>query len=194
MARLTFRPVTSREWTDLEALFGPRGACGGCWCMWWRLPRSRFDRDKGTGNRASLKKLVDAGTIPGILAYSGERAVGWCSVGPREDFSSLERSRVLARVDEQPVWSIVCFFVAKDLRRTGVTSALIKAAIRYARGKGARIIEAYPVEPAASGTADVFAFTGVASTFRDLGFVEAARRSTRRAVYRLTFKGKSRSA
>ena len=110
-------------------------------------------------------------------------------MAPREDFPALERSRVLARVDDEPVWSIVCFFVAKDMRRNGMTDDLITAAVRYARSKGARIVEAYPVEPGAAGTADAFAFTGLASAFRRAGFVEAARRSPKRAVYRLRLRG-----
>ena len=184
MARLTFRPATSENWKDLAALFGPRGACAGCWCMWWRVPRSRFNAGKTGGNRRALKKLVDSGAEPGILAYDGERPVGWCSIAPREQFSGLERSRVLARVDDAPAWSIVCFFVARDMRRTGVTGKLIAEAVRYAKSKGARIVEAYPVQPGDGGTADAFAYTGIASTFRAAGFTEAARRSPRRAVYR----------
>jgi GNAT superfamily N-acetyltransferase len=185
MPRLAFRPVTPAQWNDLESLFGPRGACGGCWCMWWRLPRSRFNSGKGEGNRKSLKRLVSAGTVPGILAYDGQKPVGWCSVGPRDEFPVLDRSRVLARVDDQQVWSIVCFFVAKDRRRAGMTGALIAAAVSWARKNGARIVEAYPVEPTGRGMPDAFAYTGLVSAFTAKGFVEAARRSPHRAVYRL---------
>jgi GNAT superfamily N-acetyltransferase len=152
--------------------------------MWWRLPRSRFNAGKTSGNRRALKKLVDAGAEPGILAYHESRPVGWCSVAPREEYSGLERSRVLARVDDAAVWSIVCFFVARDMRHTGVTRKLIDEAVRHAKKRGARIVEAYPVEPGAGGTADAFAYTGIASTFQAAGFTEAARRSPKRAVYR----------
>lgn len=185
MARITFRPVTAAEWKDLVALFGANGACGGCWCMWWRLTRSRFDQQKGAGNRRALKKLVDTGTVPGILAYDGERPVGWCSVGPREGFAALDRSRVLARVDEHPVWSIVCFFVAKDCRKRGITARLIRAAVSYARSNGAKIVEGYPVSPGPNGMPDAWAYTGFESAFARAGFAEAARRSPRRAVWRL---------
>lgn len=157
--------------------------------MWWRLQRSVYNAGRGEGNRRAMKKLVDRGTVPGIVAYEGDRPVGWCSVAPREDFPALERSRVLARVDDLPVWSIVCFFVARDMRRKGMTSDLIAAAVRYARKHGARIVEAYPVEPGTAGTADAFAFTGLASVFQKAGFVEAARRSTKRAVYRHNLTG-----
>jgi GNAT superfamily N-acetyltransferase len=184
MPRLTFRPVTTVEWKDLEALFGPRGACAGCWCMWWRLPRAQVNAQKGEGNRRALRKLVARGTVPGILAYEGGRPVGWCSVAPRKRFPALERSRVLARVDDETVWSIVCFFIARDRRRSGLTGKLMREAVRYARGKGAKIVEAYPVEPLTQPMADAFAYTGIASTFLKAGFREAARRSTHRAVYR----------
>jgi GNAT superfamily N-acetyltransferase len=185
-SQLRFAPLTPESWKDFTLLFGPRGACAGCWCMWWRLPRSEFNAKKGDGNRRSMKKLVDSGVIPGILAYEGDRAVGWCSIAPRDDFPGLDRSRVLARVDDAPVWSITCFFVARDRRHAGITGALIKEAVRFARANGARIVEAYPVEPGEKGTADAFAFTGLASAFLKTGFAEAARRSPSRAVYRRT--------
>ena len=195
MGRLTFHPVTSAEWKDLVALFGPRGACGGCWCMWWRLTRKQFDAGKAAGNRRALKKLIDAGTVPGILAYEAQgtpgrpQPVGWCAVAPRVDFSGLERSRVLARVDDAPVWSIVCFFVAKNARRRGITVRLIRAAASWARKNGARILEAYPVSPGPHGMPDAWAYTGLEQAFARAGFTEAARRSPRRAVWRLQLRG-----
>jgi GNAT superfamily N-acetyltransferase len=183
MGRITFRPVTSTEWKDLAALFGPRGACSNCWCMWWRLQRRDFARLKGDGTRRALKRLVDRGPAPGILAYDEDRAVGWCCVGPREDFVLLERSRVLARVDDAPVWSIVCFFVAKDYRRRGLTRRLVAAAVAHARRQGAQIVEAYPHEPGGKQP-DAFVYTGIVSAFTANGFVEVARRSTQRLIVR----------
>ncbi len=138
---LHFHPVTPDRWGDLEALFGPRGACAGCWCMYWRQTRSEFEQLRGEQNRMALKALVDAGEIPGILAYSGHGPVGWVSVAPRETFAALKRSRVLKPVDDQPVWSVVCFFVAKGFRRQGLTVELLKAAGDYAKQRGARILE-----------------------------------------------------
>ena len=101
---LTFSPLTPSRWDDFADLFGPRGATGGCWCMWWRITNKEFEANKGEGNRMAIKDLVDKGTIPGILAYDGDQAIGWCSVAPREEFTRLERSRILKPVDEQPVW------------------------------------------------------------------------------------------
>ena len=134
LPHLDFHPLTPERWQDLEVLFGPRGACGGCWCMWWRLKRSQYEKQKGPGNRRALKKIVDSGEIPGLLAYADGQPIAWCSVGPREAYSTLERSRILKRVDDKPVWSVVCFVVAKSFRHKGVSTALLEAAVEYASG------------------------------------------------------------
>lgn len=181
---LKFYRLTSERWNDLEKLFGKHGASGGCWCMWWRLSRSEFVKQKGEGNKKALEKIVDSGEIPGILAYTNGQPVGWCSVAPRESYPTLECSRVLKQVDDKPVWSIVCFFVAKQFRRKGVTSALLKAAIEYVKEQGGKILEGYPVEPKDGKTPDVFAYTGLTSTFRKAGFIEVVRRSEVRPIMR----------
>ncbi|HZE88475.1 MAG TPA: GNAT family N-acetyltransferase, partial [Verrucomicrobiae bacterium] len=125
---------------------------------------------------------------PGILAYSGDRAVGWCAVAPRAALSALERSRILQPVDDQPVWSITCFFVAKPYRRRGLTVKLIEAAAAHARKGGATIVEGYPVEPRKGAMPDVFAFIGLAAAFRRAGFTEVARRSDARPIMRRTLR------
>ena len=184
---LTLQPLTPDRWPDLERLFGPRGACAGCWCTWWRLSSSDFDRGKGDGNRAALKALVDAGDPPGLLAYAASDPVGWVSLGPRERFPRLARSRVLAPVDDRPVWSIVCFFMRRDHRRHGLLPTLIDGAVDYAAARGAAAVEAYPIDPAAGRrTADAFAYTGFASAFLTAGFVEVLRRSPTRPIMRYT--------
>ena len=154
--------------------------------MWWRLKRSQFQKQQGEGNKKALRKIVDSGEIPGILAYQGRNAVAWCSVAPRKAYPVLERSRILKRVDDQPVWSIVCFFVDKEFRHKGVTLELIKAAIEYVRKQGGSIVEAYPVEPKKSQIPDLFAYHGLASTFRKAGFAEVLRRSETRPIMRYT--------
>ncbi len=185
---LKFQQVTPKLWNDLVELFGPRGACGGCWCMFWRLTHAEWEKQKGEKNRKALKKLIDSGEVPGILAYANGKPVGWCSVAPRERFIRLENSRVLKRVDDKPVWSVVCFFIAKEFRRSGVTVALLKAAVEYARKKGAKILEGYPVEPKKGKMPDVFAYTGLASAFRQAGFKEVLRRSETRPIMRYFIK------
>jgi GNAT superfamily N-acetyltransferase len=182
--QVEFHPVSADRWRDLEALFGPRGACGGCWCMWWRLPRSQFKAQKGEGNKQALKRLIEAGEVAGLLAYADSQPVGWCAVAPRERYRVLERSRILKRVDDEPVWSVVCFFVTKTFRGRGLTAALLRAAVTYAEQQGARIVEGYPVEPTTSRMPDVFAYTGLASAFRQAGFTEVLRRSETRPIMR----------
>src|SRR5438105_1192945 len=145
--QFAFRPATPARWPDLARLFGERGACGGCWCMVWRLPRTDFMRGKGAGNKRALQTIVANEQRPGVLAYAGEEPVGWCAIAPRDEYVALRRSRVLAPVDERPVWSISCLFVAKPFRRQGLSVRLIKEAVKFARSQGARIVEAYPVIP-----------------------------------------------
>src|SRR3954454_12233698 len=106
--KITYRPLTPERWDDFATLFGPRGACGGCWCMTWRLPRSQFNEQKGDANRRAMKRIVAKGPPPGILAYDGKTPVGWRAVAPREVYAALERSRVLKPIDDQPVWSVSC--------------------------------------------------------------------------------------
>ena len=157
--------------------------------MWWRGKRSEFEQNKGEGNRLALKAIVDAGQIPGILAYHDEQPVGWCSVAPRLDFSALNRSRILKPVDEQPVWSIVCFFIARSYRHQGVSEFLIRSALEYAWQNGARIVEGYPIDPNEPGKSpDPFVFTGLLSSFLKAGFVEVARRSETRPIMRYTYE------
>lgn len=152
--------------------------------MWWRLKRSQFQQLKGEGNKRALKRIVDSGEIPGILAYARAEPIAWCSVAPREAYPVLERSRILKRVDDQPVWSIVCFFVDRKLRRKGITVKLLKAAIEYVKEQGGRIVEGYPMEPKKGQMPDAFAWTGLASAFRQAGFVEVLRRSKSRPIMR----------
>ena len=183
LPKLEYHPVTPERWADLERLFGKHGADGGCWCMWWRLTRSQFAEQVGEKNRLALKGIVDSGEVPGLLAYADGEPVAWCSLEPREAYPSLERSRTLKRVDDKPVWSIVCFFVAKPFRGRGLMVPFLAAAVEYARARGAKIVEGYPIEPqkrlsVSSG------YTGVASAYRKAGFVEVMRRTARQPITR----------
>jgi GNAT superfamily N-acetyltransferase len=181
---LEFHPVTKKRWSDFETLFGEKGACGGCWCMLWRLTRKAFDQQKGEANRQAMKTIVQSGEIPGLLAYSEKQPVAWCSVAPRESFPALERSRVLKKIDDQPVWSISCFCIQKAFRKQGRSVRILEAAVDYVKRQGGKIVEGYPVEPKKGKTADVFAWTGLASFFKRAGFVECARRSETRPIVR----------
>lgn len=191
LSDLVFHPCTVARWSDLAELFGERGACGGCWCMFWRLPRKEFDAGKGAGNKRAFKKIVSAGREPGLLAYAGKEPVGWCALAPREDYVALERSRILRPVDDQAVWSISCLFIKKQYRRKGVSTELIKAAVEFAAKRGAKIVEGYPVEPSMKNMPDPFLWHGIPSAFRAAGFDEVLRRSKSRPIMRYNVKSPS---
>lgn len=180
---LEFHPLTDDRWRDFAALFGKRGACGGCWCMWWRLTAKEYEASKGEKNRRKMRKIVTSGEVPGVIAYHNGDPVGWCAVAPRADYPRLSRSRILKPVDDRPVWSIVCLFVAKAYRGMGVSSALISAAVDFVRMKGGSTVEAYPVEPKKK-MPDAFAFHGLAVSYLRAGFREVVRRSETRPVMR----------
>ena len=184
---ITVHPLTPDRWEGFERLFGLNGACGGCWCMWLRLPRKVFDAGKGAGNKKAMRTLVKTGAAPGLIAYDGRTPVGWVAVAPREEYPALERSRVMRRIDDRPVWSVTCFFVAKSHRNTGLTTKLLEAAVEHVRAQGGRIVEGYPIEPAAE-MAPAFAWHGLASAFRAAGFKEVARRSPTRPVMRRSIR------
>ncbi len=179
-------PVTSERWHDLELLFGERGACGGCWCMWWRVKRSAFEQQKGQQNKDALRATILAGEVPGLLAYIDGQPVAWCAVAPRETYPVLERSRTLKPVDAEPVWSIVCFFIHKRWRRQGISVQLLTAAVTYPRARGAQVVEGYPVEPRTLTMSDVFVWAGTLAAFRQAGFVEVARHAETRPIMRYT--------
>ena len=113
--KLTIRPLTPSLWPALEALFGKGGASNGCWCMYWRIGPEYHKRPREK-NKNALHRIVQ-GPPPGLLAFDGERAIGWCQLTPRDDLGWLNRKRALERVDALPVWSISCFFVRRGYRR-----------------------------------------------------------------------------
>ncbi|MCU0405590.1 MAG: GNAT family N-acetyltransferase [Ignavibacteriaceae bacterium] len=187
-SKFNFYPVTKENWKDFEDLFGEKGACAGCWCMYWRMKRKDYDNLRGTGTKKKMKSLVNKGTVPGILAYDNDKPIGWCSVAPREDFPVLENSRVMKRIDNKPVWSVVCFFIKRDYRRKGLSVELLNASKVFVKMNDGKIIEGYPVEPKAAKSPDVFVWTGLASAFRQAGFKEIIRRSETRPIMRYSIK------
>ena len=183
-SKFDFRPASKSEWKNLVELFGERGACAGCWCMWWRLKRSDWKANQGDGNKTLLKKLIDSGSVPGILAFEGKSAIGWCAVAPREEYPGLERSRTLKPLDDKQVWSIVCLFVDKEYRRQGVAVKLIAAAAEFVKKSGGKLVEGYPVISRKGLMPDAFAFTGVPSAFEQAGFEVVKRPTPSRAIVR----------
>ncbi|MBA4313641.1 MAG: GNAT family N-acetyltransferase [Chlorobiaceae bacterium] len=182
--KLTFKPLTIKTWKDFETLFGERGACGGCWCMSWRLSRTDFEKKKGDGNKRAMKKLVNNNEQIGAIAFLNGKPIGWCAVAPRENFIKLENSRVLKRIDDKSVWSITCFFLAKEFRRKGYSVELLKGVIDSCKKKKVKIIEAYPIIPYSSNMPAAFAWTGILSSFKKAGFVIAKQWSKARPIMR----------
>ncbi len=186
--QLTFRPLSVDNWKDFKQLFGDRGASGGCWCMLWRKSPSEFKEQKGYGNRKSMQRLAQSKRAPGILAYEDNAPIGWCAIAPREEYSALSRSRVLKPIDDEPVWSVSCFFIDKAHRKRGLSVKLLKAAVDYAKIQGANIVEGYPVEPSKSNYPAVYAWVGLAKTFKKAKFKECIRRSPTRPIMRRVIK------
>ena len=151
--------------------------------MSWRLSRAEFNKHKGSGNQKSFRRIVESGTRPGVIAYRDGQPVGWCAIAPREVYVALKRSRILKPVDSRPVWSISCIYVKKPFRRQGLSSLLLRGAVRLATSCGATMVEGYPQTPGGD-LPDPFVWTGLKSAFRKAGFKEVARRSKKRPIMR----------
>ena len=182
---LEILPLTPERLPDLAGLFGQGGDPKWCWCAWYRLRSVDFKSATAETNRgvleAATSRLAAEGRGPGLVAYRDGEAIGWVSLGPRDDYQRLQHSKVLAPVDERPVWSIVCFVVARDARGQGVANALLEAAIAYANEHGASLVEAYPVDTHGERISAANAFKGTVSMFERAGFDVVARRRANRA-------------
>jgi len=182
---LTFEPLTKSNWQKFEQLFGARGACGNCWCMYYRLSKTEFAEGKlYDGNKDRMKELVWNDKPAGMLAFYEGRAIAWAALAPRQDFTKLARSRVHKPIDDKLVWSIPCFFVHKDFRGCGVSVEMLKAIIRYAKQKNIKILEAYPTIPTKKLLPDSFAWIGLYSSFKKAGFEIADQTSRNRPMVR----------
>jgi GNAT superfamily N-acetyltransferase len=199
--RVRVAPLSAERWDDLVALFGPKGAYGGCWCMFFRRPKPAWSagcRENGRGNRQALLALAKAGPAPGLLAYVGKEVAGWCALAPRLDYVRLATSRTLQPADpataaDHAVWAVTCFYVARAHRGQGVTVALLDAAAKFARRHGAHALEGYPNDPKARWP-DAFAYHGTVSAFRKAGFAEVRRVSPTRAIMSRALAGRRRPA
>jgi len=186
MVDLEIHPLTPKRLPDLAALFGQGGDPKWCWCSFFRLRNSGFVNASAATNRAVLEGAVETtageGRAPGLVAYRDGAAIGWVSLGPRDDYERLQHSRVLAPLDDRPVWSIVCFVVARTARRQGVARALLEAAVAYAAEHGATLLEAYPVETDGKRIPSANAFKGTLGMFENAGFEVAAWRQHNRTT------------
>lgn len=157
--------------------------------MWWRLSASDWTKRTGKEKKDALQAIVKSGKVPGILAYSDGKPVGWCSISPRDEYPRLERSRTLRRIDDKPVWSVVCFFVAKPHRGRGVSTKLLEAAVHHAGKKGAKIVEGYPTK-SNKKQQDSWVYTGLASAFQKTGFTQTPTNSKTKTIMRYTTETK----
>lgn len=188
---LTVRALRADDWALVERLFGSNGACGGCWCMHWRMEKGAdWGREKGARNRRALERLVQADSVHAVLALAEDEPVGWCCLGPREDFARLGRSRVLRFESPPGTWAVVCFFIPARWRNRGVASALLAGAIELARQRGAPALEGYPVQDKSDGSKRypaTFAYTGVPRLFERAGFRDVTPEGATRLVFRRRF-------
>jgi len=184
-------PVGPERWDDLEQLLDRPGSQRGCWCLWWRLRHKEYGTTSGEQHRRRMRQIVRQGMTPGLLGYVEGEPVAWVSLGPRTDFAALEASRLFRRVDEKPVWSVVCFVVRRDQRGQGWMRRLLRAAEAYAAQHGATLLEGYPVECGDRRLTGDGGYTGIASTFRAEGFREVARRRADRPIMRRALRRRS---
>jgi GNAT superfamily N-acetyltransferase len=182
--KLDVQPLTPDLWPALEELFITQGPVSRCWCMYWRIGNEYRKRSPET-NKVAFQELVENGPPPGLLAFDGDLAVGWCQLTPREALPWLDRAWRLKRVDEKPVWSLSCFYVRKGYRKQGVTTALIQAALEAARRAGAPALEAYPLDADRTTSSS---HTGYLSTFERLGFEVVKRHVPQRPIVRYSFQ------
>jgi len=182
---LEIEPLTKKNWNKFVKLFGEKGACGNCWCMYYRLSKNEFNAGKANeGNKLAMKEIVWEDRPAGLLGLFEGNAIAWCAFAPREDFIKLKNSRVHKRIDNKEVWCIPCFFIDKNYRRSGVSVQLLKGAIKYAKEKGIKIIEAYPAIPSQVSLPDSFAWIGLFKSFERAGFEIADRKSKNRPMVR----------
>jgi GNAT superfamily N-acetyltransferase len=175
-----FHPVTPERLPDLARFSTEHGKFRYCSCMRWRMTSTEFRRSTKEDRVAALAGLVQQGTPIGVLASAERKPIAWCSIAPRESYRALERYRALPRIDDLPVWSVVCFSVDRRFRRRGLTQGLLRAAVHYARSQGAHIIEGYPVKPGARS----YTYMGSPETFRRAGFRDVTPEGQERLVMR----------
>lgn len=191
-------PANEASWEDLQAIFGARGQGARCQCQRYKLrPRESFRSFPVEERAHRLRQQTDCGhpesdTTSGLVAYLDGAPVGWCAVEPRTAYAGLLRSfrvpwdgRAEDKADDG-VWAVTCLFTRAGFRKRGISRALARAAVDFARERGARAIEGYPIT-----TKNVIAeelHVGTESVFADAGFIEVSRPTVRRVVMRIDLR------
>jgi hypothetical protein len=183
-SRVRIRTITSDDWPLIERLFGERGACGGCWCMWPRLPQGGklWEQSKGETNRRNFRRMVRAGKVHAVIALAGDEPIGWCCFGLRQDFPRLDRIKAIP-ASPAGAWSIVCFYIPAGRRQQGLATQLAAAATKAALAAGAKSVEGYPVEPKAGTVSPSFAWMGLPGVFQTNGYQELPKPEAARRVF-----------
>ena len=168
---IEIHPATVDRFDDVATLLGPgQEDAPACWCLYFRLTSSEFGAVRGRARPQRLRELCSREDAPGVIAYLDGEPVGWCALGPRSEMGRLERSRTIPKIDDLPVWSIVCFVVRPGYRRRGVAGALLEGAVEYARSRGAMMVEGYPADTAGQRISTAFAYVGTTGMFERAGF------------------------
>jgi GNAT superfamily N-acetyltransferase len=173
-----FHPLSLERWEDFETVFGPNGACAGCWCAWYLMTNKEFNQSRKEGHKELMRTLVQSGVEPGIIAYADGTPAGWVALAPRENYKRLATSKLLGAVDEQPVWVVSCFYIYRDYRHMGLMEKLLAAAEDYARGKGVKVLEAFPID-VKEKMSPISMYTGKSEVFYRRGFELVAQREWR---------------
>ena len=186
---ISFEELQPSHWSAIEQLFGKNGACGGCWCQWWRVKRGGrlWEQTKGKRARMMMKKSVTSGTALGILAFDDKTPVGWCSYGPRKEFPRVETVKAYRRDDVADVWCINCFYITRKYRGRGIARGLLGSALAAMKRQKVSLVEAYPVTESRDGKklAAAFSWTGPMNIFQEVGFREVQRLAQTKPLVRL---------
>ncbi|TWF56619.1 GNAT family N-acetyltransferase [Neorhizobium alkalisoli] len=184
-------PLTPDRWDDFVTLFGPSGACYGCWCTYFRLPRAERDLLDAGEKKDHIRKRIEAGPPPGIIGYVEGQPAAWVQVGPRSDVPQWNSPRTVSRplepedAGDDGVWGVSCFFIGRRHRGKGNSHRILAAAVDFARASGARLIEGCPIENAKTSQS-LGLYVGSAAVFKAAGFVEVALRKAGRPLMRLS--------
>lgn len=189
-SHINFKPLSEDTWEDLVDLFEGHGNPGYCWCTLWRIASTKYRELDSTGRKETLHCLVMSGTPTGILGYRDGQPVGWCSIAPRESYPRLTRSKSIPWIADKKTWSVVCFYLARDLRGQDLSLRFLQAAVRHAASQGAQMVEGYPVEPEVDEQgnwlpAKSYRFMGYRSTFERAGFADVTPKGSKRTVMRM---------
>ena len=185
LEEIEIHPATPERWSDIEDVFAGKGDQGRCWCAYWYLSAKERKANWGEANKPVLRDRVRDGREPGVLAYVGGDPAGWAGVAPRSEFDRLVRNKkMLAPVDERPVWSLNCLVIRREFRKQGLMRPLIRGAVEFALSKGAIAVESYPVDTGEAKKMVWDLYLGTIPAYEDCGFVEVARRGPRQRIMR----------